>query len=129
MGSYDFDVWYIKEADYGPKLEFLRTLSVSQDMSIQDVRKEIQSEIYPSLSTKIDLEIYKVEAVRNNKIIQIMMQPSAPHVLLTSDKSYTVKTVVDTIKTSYEDDDELNKFFTLKLLPRLKIIARLHNEI
>lgn len=129
MAVCDFDVCYIKEADYGPKLEFLRTLSVSQDMNIQDVRKEIQSEIYPSLSTKIDLEIYKVEAVRNNKTIQIMMQPSAPHVLLTSDKSYTVKTVVDTIKTSYEDDDELNKFFTLKLLPRMKIIARLHNEI
>lgn len=123
---YEFDVWYIKETDYGLKLGFLRTIDVAEDMDIQDIRKQIQSEIYPITSIKIDLQVYKTKAIRKDTHAQIVMRPEAPYVLLSSNKSYTVKTVVETVKTSYDDNDKLNNFFTLEPLPRMKIIACLY---
>jgi len=125
--DYEFDIFYENKTDYGLKTIFLRTISVPKDSNIQEFREQLRLEIAASYNLKqIDLKMFKTEAIRKNTLVQIMMEPEPPGIILCSDNNYSIKTVVDNIPSSFSLNDNMGNFFILKPLQRMKIIICSH---
>lgn len=98
--------------------QFIKTITVQYDDNIQDIRKQIRQMISDP-PDKIDLKIIRMEPHRKPSEISVMMQPTWPCSILHSDKVYTVRQVIDATPTKYDEDDEMDRWFSLMPLERV----------
>jgi hypothetical protein len=107
--------------------EFIATITVQYEDNIQDIRERIR-QMLPNPPDKIDLKIIRMEPHRKPSDISVMMQPTWPCSILHSDKSYTVRQVIDNTPTSYAEDDESHFWFSLIPLERVMFEAVDYNN-
>lgn len=126
---YEFDVWYVKETDYGNKESFCCTIKVLPEANIQDVRRDIKDKI--GIYQQINLLLYSTQAFRKVGQGSGNVSPrsnysttsAAPYLTLVSTIPYTNAQVVQKIPSKYPPQDKLNDIYDLEPLPRMKIVA------
>ena len=115
----------------GWETEFYQMTCDLED-DIQNIRQNIlekflETDLCKNFSMKpsINLEIRTKKTVRKNIIIQVSMsEPRAPHVLLQSKKSYTLKNALDIVNNIDKfSDDQIDNFFELKPIDYVHITA------
>lgn len=108
----EIDLWYIHETDYAPQERFIKTITVNKKTNIQDVRRILQDELH----SLVDLIITNYKVV---KLIPCSFTPSTPSLLLSSNNSYSIETIINLIPSNILLSDD----YKLVPLTRLKITA------
>lgn len=98
--------------------KFIKPITVQYDDNVQELRERIRQMI-PDPPDKIDLKIIRTKPHRKPSEISVMMQPTFPCSILHSDKVYTIRQVIDSTPTKYDEDEESDRWFSLTPLERV----------
>lgn len=100
----------------------IREIQVNEEENVQNLRQTLSNQ------RKVNLAFYKTKAVRKDGPTVRMEIPEAPHLLLISDASYSLKEIIRDIPTTWSEEETfIKKFFDLVFLDLVLIETKIEN--